>query len=357
MQRWFFLDDPKKQKFRPPRKMSIKPSEPEVEVTSQQWTFTVSAQDVDPIEKMFITGNTPELGEWNYNKIVVLEHQEGTDLWSKSITVPNTCDILYRYGKCIVNDDNPENITIRQWETNLTPRVIKETVLHPFIDKYGDYTGKQVLSSGWLTVLSLLQFKFIKNPLKLRRKLAEKHMFIKVTPVKLNFEMEQNVDETSLTSDTGEAIVPPGVLVDVSTLDNDPSVCILKPQEQFGREYKPDDVLLINVMAQDIKALAYLVDFYAYSSRAASEDPPCHVGYTYVLPNMFKSSEGSLELPVTCNVKHRPLGTVNIEYLIVKPMPENLCNLQISYAKYWDPTWKGLEVGHRGLGASFKTKE
>nr|XP_037877395.1 glycerophosphocholine phosphodiesterase GPCPD1-like isoform X4 [Bombyx mori] len=72
---------------------------------------------------------------------------------------------------------------------------------------------------------------------------------------------------------------------------------------------------------------------------------------------MFKPSEGNLELPVTCNVKHRPLGTVNFGYLTVCPIQEKLCNLQVSYAKYWDSSWTGLEVGHRGLGASFKTKE
>lgn len=354
MQRWFFLEDPKKPKFKAPKIMAEKKSE-SVIVTSQKWKFTVSSPDVGPKEIMFITGSIPELGEWKYDKVVFLDHEEGTDLWWKSITVPNTCDILYRYGKCILNEANPKELSIHQWETHQQPRILKDTILHPYVDTYGYYDGKHLVSSGWLTVNTLLQFQFMNNPLKLKSCLTKRIMSIKVTPVKLSFGTDMQADDSSHSMDVnGPAL---GVPVEVSTLNNDPSVCAMRPQEQFGRNYKPDDVLLINVMAPDITSLAYLVDFYCYSSRSVSEDPPCHVGYTYVLPNMLKSSEGMMDLPVTCNVKHRPLGTVNIGYLIVKPMPEQLCNLKVSFAKYWDPAWTGLEVGHRGLGASFKTKE
>ncbi|XP_047041752.1 glycerophosphocholine phosphodiesterase GPCPD1 isoform X1 [Helicoverpa zea] len=355
MQRWFFLDDPKKPKYKRPKQMAVKPPESVGEVKRQRWTFTVSAPDVGPKEKMFITGSIPELGEWDNNKIVVLDQEESTDLWCTSIIIPNTCDILYRYGKCIVNEENPDDIIIRQWETHQLPRILKESVLHPYTDTYGDHHGKKTVSSGWLTVSTLLQFKFVNNPLKLHSCLSKRIMRIKITPVKLSFGTEGQTDESSLSMDMGS--VASGVLVDVSTLHNDPALCTMKPQEQFGRDYNPDDVLLINVTAPDIKALAYLVDLYSYSSRAGPEDPPCHVGYAYVLPNMFKSSEGSLDLPVTCNVKHRPLGTMNIGYLIVNPMPKQLCDLKFSLAKFWDPSWTGLEVGHRGLGASFKTKD
>ncbi|XP_075992154.1 glycerophosphocholine phosphodiesterase GPCPD1-like isoform X2 [Anticarsia gemmatalis] len=327
------------------------------ETLTQQWVFTVAAPGAGPKEKVFITGSIPELGEWDYKKLVVLEHQEGSNLWSKAVTIPNTCDVLYRYGIGIINADN-NDIVIRSWETSLKPRILKESVLVPYTDTYGEYDGKpSPVTTGWLTTQTLLQFKFVNNPLKLKTRLSEKPMQIKVTPVKLSFENEAQVDETSLSTDTMDTETPSWILVEVSTLSNDPSLCLPKPQEQFGREYKPNDVFIVNITVPDAKALAYLIDFYSYSSRASSEDPPCHVGYTYVLPNMFKPSEGVLELPVTCNVKHRPLGTINIEYLLVNSMSENLNTFEVSYAKYWDPNWTGLEVGHRGLGASFKTKE
>ncbi|KAM3959061.1 LOW QUALITY PROTEIN: glycerophosphocholine phosphodiesterase GPCPD1 [Aphomia sociella] len=325
------------------------------EVTSQDWMFSVSAPDVALREKVFLTGSTVELGEWDFSKLVPLEHQPGTDSWTKTIRIPNTCDVLYRYAICVSNEDT-NDIIVRRWETNIHPRVIKESMLQPVEDVFGEYDGKNKIGTGWLTSQTLIQFKFINNPLKLKSRLNGRLMNIKVTPVKLSFG-ETHVEESSLSTDTMDVEIPVGVFVEVSTLDNDTSVCFPKVQEQFGSEYKPNDILLVNVLTPNPTEIAYLVDFYSYSSRASTEDPPCHIGYTYVLPNMFKPSEGTLELPVTCNVKHRPLGTVNFEYLIIRPMTEQLCDLQVSYAKHWDPSWTGLEVGHRGLGASFKTKE
>jgi glycerophosphocholine phosphodiesterase GPCPD1 len=356
MQRWFFLEDNKKGKSRPPKKMALKEPEPANEITEQQWIFTVSAADVKPKEKVFITGSIQELGEWDFNKIVPMEYEPRADVWTKTITIPNTCEISYRYVISLVSDDN-KDLFICRWETSIHPRIINENMLHPTVDIFGECDGKQKVGSGWLTSQTLVQFKFINNPLKLKSRLSERLMNIKVTPVKLSFGTEPHIEESSVSTDTMDVEMPEGVLVEVSSLDNCPLLCKPRPQEQFGREYRPDDVLLLNVFAPNPSGLAYLVDFYSYSSRASSEDPPCNIGYTYVLPNMFKASEGSIELPVTCNVKHRPLGTVKFEYLIVKPMEEKLCNLQVSYGKHWDPSWTGLEVGHRGLGASFKTKE
>lgn len=355
MQRWFFLRDPKKAIIKIPRKMSEKQQPEEPEILSQEWIFTVSVPNIGAKEKVIITGNITELGEWDYKKSILLERVDGTDTWTKTIVIPNTCDIFYRYAICLINEDN--DMVVRNWETNISPRIIKENMLHPVTDIFGEYNGKKNISRGWLTCQTLVQFKFINNPLKLKSRLVGRLMNIKVTPVKLSFGTEPHVEDSSLSTDTMDVEVPAGVFVEVATLDNDPTVCNLQPQEQFGREYKQNDVLLVNVFAPNPKNLAYLIDFYSYSTRASVEDPPCHIGYTYVLPNMFKPSEGSLELPVTCNVKHRPLGTINFEYLIIYPMEESLCNLEVSYAKHWDPSWTGLEVGHRGLGASFKTKE
>lgn len=354
MQRWFFLKEDKKVKIKTSRTMSEKQMPQEPEILSQEWMFSVSVPNIGAKEKVILSGNITELGEWDYKRAIVLEHVGETNLWSKSIVIPNTCDIYYRYAICSCNEDS--DIIIRHWETNINPRVIKENMLHPVTDTFGEFDGKHYISRGWLTSQSLVQFKFINNPLKLKSRLVGRLMNIKVTPVKLTFGTEPHED-ASLSTDTMDVEVPAGSFVEVASLDNDPAICNLHPQEQFGREYKQNDVLLVNVFTSNPKNLAYLIDFYTYSTRASVEDPPCHIGYTYVLPNMFKPSEGALELPVTCNVKHRPLGTINFEYLIIHPMEENLCNLGVSYAKYWDPSWTGLEVGHRGLGASFKTKE
>ncbi|XP_013133716.1 PREDICTED: glycerophosphocholine phosphodiesterase GPCPD1 isoform X1 [Papilio polytes] len=361
MQRWFFMQEQKKLKKHKPKvnqgmaAQNKTKAKPENLVMSQEWVFTVLVPNLGPKERVYISGSTAELGEWDIKKMVPLEPNEGTDLWSTKVIIPNTCDVFYRYAICLVNEDT-KNLIVRRWEVNIHPRVIKENAQTPSTDIFGEFQGDQKINRGWLTTQTLVQFKFMNEPLKLKSRLTNRIMLIKVTPVNLSFGTEGQYED-SQSIDTQEGESPLGVTVEVCTLDNDPQLCQLQPQAQFGREYRANDVLLVNMYAPDHKVLAYLIDFYSHSSRAAMDDPPYHVGYTYVLPNMFKPSEGDLELPVTCNVKHRPLGTVNFEYLIVYPMKENICNMQVSYAKHWDPTWTGLEVGHRGLGASFKTKE
>lgn len=42
-----------------------------------------------------------------------------------------------------------------------------------------------------------------------------------------------------------------------------------------------------------------------------------------------------------------------VKYVIIRPLPEINCSFKISYAKYWNNSWTGLEIGHRGAGVSF----
>lgn len=95
------------------------------------------------------------------------------------------------------------------------------------------------------------------------------------------------------------------------------SYSIIEPQEQFGRKYNPDDIIIFNVTVEEPDNVAYLIDLYTYSSRRDADEPPVHLGYHYVLPNVLRKSDGELELPITCASKHRPLGLMNIEYLKV----------------------------------------
>lgn len=52
---------------------------------------------------------------------------------------------------------------------------------------------------------------------------------------------------------------------------------------------------------------AYMVDYYMYSSHAVENDPPSHIGSSYILPSMMTSSEGQTIVPITSN-KHHPIG-------------------------------------------------
>uniref|UniRef100_V9I6V9 Putative glycerophosphodiester phosphodiesterase 5 n=1 Tax=Apis cerana TaxID=7461 RepID=V9I6V9_APICE len=100
---------------------------------------------------------------------------------------------------------------------------------------------------------------------------------------------------------------------------------------------------------------AYLVDYYVYSSRCFPGEPPSHIGFSYILPSTLQSSVGLLTVPIT-STKHRPIGQLTLEYVVIKSIPDYPWDMNISYAKHWEQRWSGLDVGHRGLGTSFQTK-
>lgn len=92
---------------------------------------------------------------------------------------------------------------------------------------------------------------------------------------------------------------------------------LFESQSQFGQPYYKDDILIFNVTVAEPDNVAYLIDLYTYSSRIGPDDPPYHLGYHYVLPNILRRSNDAIEIPITCASKHRPLGMMNIEYLKV----------------------------------------
>lgn len=127
-----------------------------------------------------------------------------------------------------------------------------------------------------------------------------------------------------------------------------------EPQEQFGCPYYPNDYIIFNVTVAEPENVAYLIDLYTYSSRSSQDEPPYHLGYHYILPNLLKKSDGELELPITCASKHRPLGMMKMDFLKITPFIHLNCNMSKSYIRYWNTKWQGLDVGHRGSGTSFK---
>lgn len=123
--------------------------------------------------------------------------------------------------------------------------------------------------------------------------------------------------EESLSNDTRENGIeqPAYAIAEVVTLKYPTSS--IESQAQFGRAYHQDDFLIFNVIVAEPDNVAYLIDLYTYSSRHTSDEPPYHLGYHYILPNLLRKSDGALEIPITCASKHRPLGMMNVEFLKV----------------------------------------
>lgn len=283
-------------------------------------------------------------------------------MWTLNLNVPSNVEINYRYFIASIDPCNPTSYHVRRWETHLKPRCIPiEDKAAPDnnIETFGLIEGEERIDKGWLTNETILQFKFFNNPFNLKERVKNRLLYVKMTPMNLRINAESSnlhsIMDESLSNDTRENATdqPAYAFTEVATLNSDEYLFI--HQEQFGRAYKNDDVLVFHCTIGEPENIAYLIDLYTYSRKSIDEnDPPKHLGYHYLLPNVLRKSEGLLELPITCASKHRPLGIMKVEYVKITPLNDPRCDMSISYERYWNQKHKGLDVGHRGAGTSFK---
>lgn len=364
MQRWFFLEDPNNTVVRAGQgdASSSTDSVSSFQYTPRHWLFRVRIPDLKKDETVCVVGDLRELGQWTPEKCIPLQ-EEDQDTWSGIIEIPDKRKVEYRYCVCVIIESGIQ-VIVRSWETNLRPRFIEYSEKSPTIDDepqiYGNYGNNEHIDRGWLNKETVVQLKLCNNPITLwRSKYSNRRVYIKVTPVNLSghtsnvpMSMSEALEESL--SDTLEGIESVKfAFTEVADLNADDST--FKPQDQFGTEITKDDMLIFQSTILFPQNTAYLFDLYIYSSRSEEGEPPYHAGFSYLLPTALQSSEGNIILPVT-STKHRPLGELRVDYLVVGALPNFKCDMSISYARHWKKTRSGLDVGHRGSGSSFKNK-
>ncbi|KZC11953.1 Glycerophosphocholine phosphodiesterase GPCPD1 [Dufourea novaeangliae] len=377
--------------------------------TKRDWIFRVQVHKLEKNEVLYVVGNIPELGAWNHNQAVQMSQEPGSrdspmffdnnsgefysddvhdnagemfrdednedgQIFSQKVALPIDVDINFRYIVAVICDSNgtknsAKTLVIRRWETHMIPRIIKKNMPSnitqdslPDPDTFGYYNGYCKIERGWLTDETVIQFKLFNNPIKLwKNRLQNRKVHIKMTPVNLDrhnsLELQQfggDCVDDSLSMDTQDIIDQPAFSITEIAVMSDEEARF-KIQEQFGRAYHEDDFIIFNVAVRYPEIVAYLVDYYVYSSRCFPGEPPSHIGFSYILPSTLQSSVGLLTVPIT-STKHRPIGQLTVEYVVIKSIPDYPWDTSISYAKHWEQRWSGLDVGHRGLGTSFQTK-
>ncbi|XP_061392048.1 glycerophosphocholine phosphodiesterase GPCPD1 [Musca vetustissima] len=342
----------------------------------RMWQFQVLMNDdMAAGEKLAVVGNCDSLGNWQLSGAILMsKDDEDSNVWSVDIPLPRDRTIAYRYFVCAV-DPTSEKLLVRRWETSLALRQIAIDEPGPRRvdpDIFGVVNDVTKVDRGWLSTETIVQFKIFNAPFSWKQRMKKRLMFVKVTPMNLRIPTGAATDnnllagsiaplEDSLSNDTHDTRENGGdcglafSFSEVVTLSADDSV--IKPQPQFGVRCGPDDLVIFHLTIGDFENTAYLIDLYTYSSKAEEDEPPHHLGYHYVLPNLFKMSEGRLEVPITCASKHRPMGMMQLGYLLIKPTPSLNLDMSVSYTRYWNKKWSGLDVGHRGSGTSFKTND
>ncbi|XP_076161628.1 glycerophosphocholine phosphodiesterase GPCPD1 isoform X1 [Ptiloglossa arizonensis] len=378
--------------------------------SKRDWIFRVQVHKLEKSEVLYVVGNLPELGSWNHNQAIQMSQEPGSrdspmcfdsnssgeyysddgrdnaaemfrdeddengQIFSQKVALPIDTDVVFRYFVAVICQSNgtknsAKTLIIRRWETHIVPRLVKKNTPSNFTsdslpdpDKFGYYNGYCKIERGWLTDETVIQFKIFNNPIKLwKNRLQNRKVHIKMTPVNLvrhnSLELQQfgsdGIDD-SLSMDTQDVIDQPAFSITEIAVMNDEEARF-KIQEQFGRAYNEDDFIIFSAAVRYPETVAYLVDYYVYSSKCFPGEPPIHIGFSYILPSTLQSSVGILTVPIT-STKHRPIGQLTVEYVVIKSIPDYPWDMSISYAKHWEQRWSGLDVGHRGLGTSFQTK-
>ncbi|XP_075211409.1 glycerophosphocholine phosphodiesterase GPCPD1-like isoform X2 [Lycorma delicatula] len=340
----------------------------------REWVFNVKV-DCMPGEHVCITGSAKTLGQWQYSNVLLLnrEPSEGSDMFFGKAMLPKNHDTEYRYCICVIVEPEISKLpcpqfVVRRWES-FSPRVIRAYDTEPKeIDIFGYYNGKEEnIAHGWLTSACVIQLKLFNNPIQFwKKKLLQSKINVKVTPVNLS-KAKENLDSSSrvegghshladdtLSLETFETHHEMWPITEIAVLNE--AERHFQFQEQFGHVYNEGDFMIFQIQVLAPETIAYLVDFYTYSSGSEALDPPYHIGFSCILPSSLKASEGQIVVPVT-SVKHQPIGQVTVEYLVVKPISDYNLSMQSSMQTNWKETWRGLDVGHRGVGSSFAKEQ
>ncbi|KAK9510485.1 hypothetical protein O3M35_005264 [Rhynocoris fuscipes] len=338
---------------------------------TRKWFFRVRA-DLFPGESLCVTGDCESLGFWKHDKVFILtkEKEDGSEnIWSGTARIPLNKDVHYRYVICLIVEADGHRVpqkqhVVRRWETNRKPRLIPKKVLYSSRDKneheldiMGFYDNKERIDRGWLTTETAIQLKLFNGHLKTwKSKLKGRKINVKVTPVyitrnSISQDITPNSDDClSLeTMDISEK-VDYWPVTELAVLNQRERQ--FKFQEQFGRTFNEEDFFIFQLLVSNRESVALLIDFYSYQCSLREDEPPYHIGFSYILPSAMKHSEGQAIVPIT-SVRHRPIGELTVEYLVIKPTPNYTCDLSYSLHRQWKESWRGLDVGHRGVGTSF----
>lgn len=315
-----------------------------VRAATRVWKFRVFAQGLNKAETICITGDSVELGSWESSKVLLLYQEGTTDYWSADINIPSETDVLFRYCTCIVvKATSPVTVVIRKWETHIKPRVIRTSqTTPPDFDILGVIDNLSNYENGWLPAGKVFQFRIPENSVSLSNK---PEIRVKIIPLYTDFEcVLDNVTELKDSND------PDNVITEVANQNETDSQFII--QEKTGHAYTKDDYLVFNVTVPNNEVNQFTVKFFDKVSGFYID-----FGYSNILTTVLKNSKGGLQLPILCTSTDSPIGHLDISYLVVRPMVDTSCNMSVSYSNYWNPTRSGLQVGHRGMGSSFKVME
>ncbi|XP_068147178.1 glycerophosphocholine phosphodiesterase GPCPD1 [Drosophila tropicalis] len=282
-------------------------------------------------ERPALVGNLPILGEWQSSKALLLNSTAMHNVWTGSVLIPQNSSVEYRYFAAAVK--SPGNVQIRRWESGVEARSFNTTKLP------GNRTDILLdLKRGWLQKSGqIVQFKiFGLEALMLEEEAPE------TAAGQLRLRL-QAVDPATLQP------ILTSARAKVEYVKMSYGNSKLRRQKEYGVPYTRQDILMFHITLAEAEQVAYLVEVYAEDT---SNNVIRLLGYAHLQPHTLKKSEGKVNLQLISPVWQRVIGSLHLEYLLVKPMTNGSFDFRTSFVNYWRSNWTSLEIGHRGLGKS-----
>ncbi|XP_037951367.1 glycerophosphocholine phosphodiesterase GPCPD1 [Teleopsis dalmanni] len=308
-----------------------------------QYNFTVTlTEQLASYERVALVGSLKQLGSWQSHSAVLLNRTQAHNVWRGEVRLPVNSSVSYRYFIAAV-EQGTGVVQIRRWESNINARTFKTAVLSGNrTDEFGLIEADKgaEVRRGWLTTGSkIVQFKLFRKPLDIMQTSSSEQLYVKVQPI----------EPQKLTP------ILPSARANTEYVRMSYGNSYLREQPEFGVPYNDNDILMFHTTLTEMDKVAYLLKVYATDNQGLGLVRL--IGYQYIKPQQLRNTEGNFTIDLISPIWLYSVGTVNIQYLVVTPLPSQTIgqvNLRTSFVDYWRKNWTRLEMGHRGLGKSLK---
>ncbi|XP_011204337.2 glycerophosphocholine phosphodiesterase GPCPD1 [Bactrocera dorsalis] len=303
------------------------------------YNFSVSLneQPLASYELVAMVGDVKQLGAWRADKAILLNRTQDHRVWTAGVALPVNTTINYRYFIAAI-DNTTGVVQVRRWESHINARSFQVgTVAGNRSDTCGWIDPqRRELQRGWLNAGNIVQFKLFRNPLQVNETSAGNE--------ELRFKL-QPVEPCRLSA------ILPSAKAHTEYVRMVYGDSYLRTQPEFGVPYKPNDILIFQTTVSQLDTVAYLLKLYATQN---DNELVRLIGYQYIYPEFLKGTEGRFTINLLSPVWLNAIGSLDVQYLVIKPLPNSTVDFHTSFVDYWRSNWTSLDVGHRGLGKSLK---
>jgi len=307
--------------------------------------------------------------------------------WAVDAMLPIRERVKYRYFVGQHSHLIPNKVIVSKWEAFVKPRSYifnpepkkkgKEAKVVEIEDIFGKEGCHSEVDIGWLTTQLEVRLSFLHNPIRWWKKRHQTQKYtMKVSATDPKSSGESSVEPSSsidslqdyaLMHEDQEGILCPikyAVLTapqkETNAVERDKREQTEKEnirgyhiQKQFGVPLGVDDNLIFKVQIEDPQNLFFTIDFFALDHPKSSENAPYYAGSSHILYANFKSEEGQISAPIFGR-NSSPIGQVTFNYLVIRPLQSTVLDMHRSRFYHWEQGRESLEVGHRGMGSSYK---